>query len=288
MTLYTYALIDGILRQTAIQELYSRNEPLQTIPLYINTPYKDNYDLGPILVAALDDSTLINEIQQSWTNSTTIIQSSKYLQVVADHLKQIIMVTDSTGSNSLFRFADPLVTWYWLNSYEQNTLTDIMGPIAQWQVAKPVTHWNEQKIDWQIFLNPNTPPLGLTINHLNQPQVDALEEAQKFRFKNRLFDWLKNSKSDFFQGKTPEQIELWMDYNFKEAQAFNLISELSYAIWMELSLDHGVDFASQPKGLYQQWLIDNPKIKGLPNEVKIQNFYDDLINLEQMDNSLTI
>lgn len=269
----TYALIDGVMRQNAVKELYSRKEPLQTIPLYINTPYKDNYELGPILVSALNSSNLMTEIERNWQTSASLLQSNQTLSIVAEHLKQLITVTDDSGTQSLFRFADPLTTWYWLNSYQPNALVDVMGPIQQWRVAKPIADWQEQVTEWQIFFKPENTPLGFQINHLDEPQEEALQLAADFRYQNKIYHWLQKQNPKVFADKIPNQISDWLQDSFTEAKANNLISERGIAMWIDLCADYGLDFAEQQDSLYQQWLLDNPDQKRLPTEIKIQKFY---------------
>lgn len=269
----TYALIDGVMRQNAVKELYSRKEPLQTIPLYINTPYKDNYELGPILVSALNSSNLMTEIERNWQTSASLLQSNQTLSIVAEHLKQLITVTDDSGTQSLFRFADPLTTWYWLNSYQPNALVDVMGPIQQWRVAKPIADWQEQVTEWQIFAKPENTPLGFQINHLDEPQEEALQLAADFRYQNKMYHWLQKQNPKVFAEKTPNQISDWLQDSFTKAKANNLISERGIAMWIDLCADYGLDFAGQQDSLYQQWLLDNPDQKRLPTEIKIQKFY---------------
>lgn len=273
MSQYTYALIDGVMRQTAIKDLYSRKEAIQTIPLYINTRYKDNYDLGPILVAALEGSNLITDIKQNWVTSATLIQSDQYLQTIADHLKQLITVTDESGTQSLFRFADPLSTYYWLNSYPQNALPDIMGPISHWQIAIPCHSWQQPMTQWQTITNPNTPPLGFTINHLEETQENALQQAADFRYLDKICQWLKTQNPKALANKTEDQITQWLEQTHQNAKANNLTTELSIALYIDLCADYGQDFISQEGGQYQQWLTNNTSQKSLPIDLKIENYH---------------
>lgn len=281
MTQYTYALIDGVMRQTAIHELYSRKEALQTIPLYINTPHKDNYDLGPILVAALNGSSLINELQQiEWIKSTTIIYSSEYLSKVAEHLQKLITVTDETAITTLFRFADPLVTYYWLKSYQANALVDIMGPIDKWQIAKPIAAWQQPTIEWEIFTNPKQEPVNFQINYLNEPQVNALEEASAFKLKNEIYQTCTQIAPQFFKNQPEQTITDWMDKRFREAKSFGALSKRTYAMWFVMAMEFGNDFATNNQGHYQQWLTENTQNKGLPPEANLQTFFDNRPQIE--------
>lgn len=276
MAQHTYALIDGVMRQTAIKDIYKSKEPIQVIPLYMGTRFQDNYDLGPILVASLNNNLTQKLQQEDWPTSTTIITSDETLATVSEHLKQFIEVTNDTGSNALFRFADPLTTWYWLNSYSENALVDIMGPITTWQVAEPSPDWNKQPITWQLFTNPKTEVLGFRLDYLNEPQMDALNQAANFRFKNKIYQWLQLENPNVLVNKSPEQITQWIDTTLTKAEAFNLTTERTLAIWVDLCADYGQDFVNKKDSLYQRWLAENTQFKVLPADLKIEKFYEHL------------
>lgn len=274
MSKYSYALVDGVMRQTAIKDIYKTKEPIQVIPLYIGTRFQDNYDLGPILVASLQGSPFISQLQREWADSTTIVQSNHYLSVVADHLKQFITVTDETGSNSLFRFADPLTTWYWLDSYQDNIPLDIFGPISAWQVLKPIAEWQQSNNEWQTFTPPQNAKLtNIRLDYLNETQVKALDQAANFKFKNKLYQWLTTERPMALQDKTADQITQWLEQILANAQLYNLTSQRTIAQWLDLSIDYGLDFLEQPTGVYQQWLQHNSQYKTLPSDIKIEHFY---------------
>lgn len=280
MTQYSYALIDGVMRQTAIKDIYESKEPIQVIPLYISTRFQDNYDLGPIIVSALEGSTLINKVQQGdWPESTTILYSNEPSAVVAKHLRQFITVTDEANSNTLFRFADPLTTWHWLNSYPTNALVDIMGPIATWQVQRPQYQWQTTGPQWDTFTHPNTAPLQFKINHLSDPQTKALDQAADFRFKNEQYLLLIQKPNNPFQEMSEQQITDWLNQTVAKAEANNLQTERTIAIWLDLVADHGEDFLKQPEGTYQTWLANHPQNKLLPLEVNLESFYRQLHNI---------
>lgn len=282
MNQYSYALIDGVMRQTAIKDIYTFKEAVQLIPLYTGTRFQDNYDLGPILVSVLENSSLINQVQQAdWLESTTILHSNQPPAKVAEHLRQFITVTDETGSNVLFRFADPLITWHWLNSYPENALIDILGPIDKWCVTKPYYLWqttsaNERQ---QFIPNKTLKATGLTLNYLTEPQTKALDKAADFRFKNEQYLLLIQKVNNPFQDKTEQQITDWLDRAVAEAEVNNLQTERAIAIWLDLTADLGDDFLIQPEGVYQTWLANNLQNKSLPLEVNLENFYRQLHNI---------
>lgn len=277
MSQYTYALIDGVIRQSAIRELYSRKELLQIIPLYINTRFQANYDLGAILVATQDNSNFINEVKQTWYNSTSLIYSDQYLPVIAQHLQQLITIQDQLGQEVLFRFADPLITWHWLNSYDNSLLADILAPIQKWQVIRPVqSYFNQQTIIWDEFINPMTDKKGIQINQLDTPQHQALEQAYQFKLKQKLYQLIDNSYPHFIKQtlqSDPNQIDQWLTLRINEAQQQSIITEQTIGMWTAMCCEYGNDFATDPKGYYQQWLQANPEQQPLPTELKIQAFF---------------
>ena len=280
MTQYTYALIDGVMRQTAIKDLYQTQELVQVIPLYIGTRFQDNYDLGPILVASLEGSPLIHQLQQQWHVSTTILQSEQYISVIAEHLKQFITVTDETGSTALFRFADPLVTWYWLTSYQQNIPLDIFGPITSWQVIKPIADWQQPVTEWHTFKPMQDATLThIRLDYLNEPQVKALDEAADFRFKCKQYQLLIQKPNNPFLGASEQQITNWLDQTVANAEANNLQTQRAIAIWLDLVADYGEDFLKQPGGAYQTWITHNHQNKSLPLEINLEGFYRQLHNI---------
>lgn len=114
-----FLLLDGVLRQDALRWLYGAGEPIEVIPLYNGTRWDGVKELGPILVGLDSHSSLLGEWRSSLNlqRQASKLQSSATLNDVADHLSQFITITDNLGSYSLFRFADPLVSSYWLGSY---------------------------------------------------------------------------------------------------------------------------------------------------------------------------
>ncbi|MFD1261729.1 DUF4123 domain-containing protein [Entomomonas asaccharolytica] len=269
-----YILIDGVMRQSAINDLYSLNEPLQILPLYINTPFQANYDLGAILVATLANSTLINKIQATWYNSTTIIYSKEPLAVIAQHLSQLITIQDEIGITSLFRFADPLITWYWLNSYSHDQLTDILNPIQQWQVIKPIAnYYTPQPLIWDKFINPQTEKKDLPINKLANPQLEALDKAYQFRLKEKLHKLIIQAYPTYFQQANDIQINQWLNNCLQQAKQQQIISEQSIAMFAILRCEYGDQFATEQQGDYQKWLADNPHYKPLPLEKNLAAFF---------------
>lgn len=272
----TYALIDGVKRQTAMKEIYTSKEPIQVIPLYMGTRFQEVYDLGPILVASINGGIIPKLQTNDWPQSTTYISSEQHLATVAAHLKQLITLNNQASGEVIFRFADPLVTYHWLHSYSKATLSNIMGPIQTWQIAQPQYQWQTTALQWEIINNPNTPVANFTINNIAEPQMQAFAQAEDMRFKNKIYQWLATENPAIFNGKTAEQIGQWLNQTIAAANHFNLTTERTVAIWADLTADYGHDFASNPQGGYQQWLHANPQQQKLPADVKITHYYNQL------------
>lgn len=269
----TYALIDGVKYPNAIKQLYSKPLLLQVIPLYINTPYQEMYDLGAILVAELNGSTLINEVMRNNYHAATIIHSNEYLAVVADHLKQLITIKNPTGNEIIFRFSDPVTTWHWLNSYSNELLADVLAPIQKWQVVRPTPNYTNQKaIIWDEFINPLTDKKGIQINDFGSPQYEALDSAYHYKLKHKMYDLINKLSSSYLDSFSDEQIDSFLEERIRSAKNDNVVTEQGIASWLAISLIYESNFTHDDKGYWQLWLAKNPIIKPLPIDIKLEHF----------------
>ncbi|WGK62405.1 DUF4123 domain-containing protein [Halopseudomonas sp. SMJS2] len=151
-----YLLLDGVRYEQALERLYRRDEELQIEPLYAGTPWQDLADLGPILLGLHQDSTLWQEVddEPEWHAAAAILTSPAPMTQIADHLRQFNQVTDTQGSAYLLRYADPLVAWFWLNSFGSDTAIHVLGPISQWHIVRPQVTWQPADAGWQVFDGP--------------------------------------------------------------------------------------------------------------------------------------
>lgn len=276
-----FLLVDGVLRQNALQWLYGAGEPIEVIPLYSGTRWDAVKELGPILVGLDSHSSLLSEWQSSRNlqRQASRLQSAASSDDVADHLSQFIAMTDNLGGYSLFRFADPLVTYYWLNSYPQSAYQSLLGPINQWLVPLSPPNWaSTQAVEWQSYRpQPNSSRLEGKLNHLADDQIQALEQAYRRSFKERLYGWLIEDYPKTFSGLGEQERGQWLEQRLLDAEAWGLVNERSIAIWLERCACWGVDFATRPDSPYQGWLVRTPDAQKLAPDERIQALDEDCL-----------
>lgn len=270
-----YLLIDGTLRPDALVGLYQRHELFEIDALYLGTRWKDLHDLGPILIKPDSRSPLLSEWidHESLRKDSTLIYSRADIEQVAAHLRHFISPPDCLGGGGLLRFADPLVTHFWLSSYA-NGASQHLGPIEQWWVGAPRQSWESpQQVQWQTFSGPGAESVWDERHAvLGEDQLDALDLAQRWRFTGRIYNWLGERSPDLFSGLTGSQISDWLNSSLQAGLEWGLVTERALAMWMEACADYGQDFATRAQGPYPQWLSQNATNAGLAPELRIRAF----------------
>ncbi|MCF7200835.1 DUF4123 domain-containing protein [Pseudomonas oligotrophica] len=276
-----FLLVDGVLRQDAMQWLYGAGESIEVIPLYNGTRWDGVKELGPILVALDSHSSLLGEWRSSLNlqRQASKLQSSATPNDVADHLSQFITITDNLGSYSLFRFADPLVSSYWLGSYSPSAYESLLGPISEWLVSLPPPSWApSHAVEWQSYRSqPNSPRLEGKFNHLADDQVQALEQAYRRSFKERLYNWIIADYPQTLSGFGEQERGQWLEQRLLDAEAWGLANERSMAIWLERCACWGDDFATRSDSPYQAWLAKTPDAQTLAPDRRIQILDEDCL-----------
>jgi len=276
-----FLLVDGVLRQDALQWLYGAGEPIEVIPLYNGTRWDGVKELGPILVGLDSHSSLLSEWRScpSLQRQASRLQSSAALNDVANHLGQFLTITDNLGSYSLFRFADPLVTSYWLNSYPPSAYQSLLGPINEWHVPLIPPNWApSQAVEWQSYRpQSNSPRLEGKLNHLVDDQIQALEQAYRRSFKERLYDWMMEDYPQSLSGLSEQERGQWLEQRVLDAEAWGLVNERSIAIWLERCVCWGNDFVTRPDSPYQAWLTRTPDAQKLTPEQRIHALDEDCL-----------
>lgn len=275
MTVHHYLLVDGVMNQQALPKLFARDEPLEVEPLYLGTAWSDVQDLGPILVKAESSSQLFAQmmVDTEWRVSSTKIRSDEDIAALAMHLRNFIAPLDINGGKSLLRFADPLVTQFWLASYSPASLSKLFGPIIDWQILVQQHSWSLNKYSEQSNLyarsevqQPWLEPYGV----LAEEQLSALEQAYDWRFIDRLHLWLLDSRAiDISQIESPHH-EHWLKAMLASGREWGLVSERALVTWAEICIAWGDDFAVQPQGHYQHWLDTQPEYKKMAPELRIE------------------
>lgn len=269
-----YLLLDGVRYEQALERLYRRDEELQIEPLYAGTPWQDLADLGPILLGLHQDSTLWQEVddEPEWHAAAAILTSPAPMTQIADHLRQFNQVTDTQGSAYLLRYADPLVAWFWLNSFGSDTAIHVLGPISQWHIVRPQVTWQPADAGWQVFDGPGPGAIASPCNPFGEAQQQGLDQAYRWQLKSRLYACLQANHPVALQHLAPNALDSWLDNRLLTAEAWGLASERSQVIWCALSLTHGDDFATVTDGCYQHWLSHHQTAAFTPDQ-RLQQYY---------------
>lgn len=276
-----YLLVDGARYPNALARLYNRHEALEVEPLYFGTPWHPAADLGPLLVSADADSALLRDIETDaeLRASATVICSQAPGAAVVSHLRGFNRVADVTGGETLLRYADPLVAWFWLSSYSAEALGAVMGPISEWHIAEPSAVSAQQESPrWRVFSHaakPADPQLRISI--LGRAQLSALEQAGQLQLKGRLYRWLQQHRPAVLSSMPEGALDDWFNARLADASACGLTTERSFAVWCDLSLCEGNDFAAAPQGSYQRWLAEQQVPPAQTPDQQIQHYYRSVV-----------
>ncbi|VVP28813.1 hypothetical protein PS876_04221 [Pseudomonas fluorescens] len=279
-----YLLIDGVLRPDAIPSLYQLGEPLEIEPLYLGTRWAELKDLGPILVKPSGSTNMISQTYQNAEHQidASLLLSTAPMNVVADHLRRFIAPSDVQGGDGMLRFADPLVTRHWLASYQGEHMDAILGPVESWSIPEEPHSWElAARVQWVSFQrNSPTPQWKDNYALLGQAQLDALAQAARWQFIERLHDNFERYHPKPLSSLNKSIRAQWFDKRLDEAQAWGLSSERSLAIWVEYSLRWGAGFTESPNGPYQDWLARTHEAPRLAPEIRIQQMDNDCLDIE--------
>ncbi|AHG40722.1 hypothetical protein N018_10875 [Pseudomonas syringae CC1557] len=270
-----YLLIDGVLRPDAIKQLYQCAEPMEIMPLYLGTRWSAVMNQGPVLVRVPPESSLIREWLEPTTLRTdaSIFSSNASLKNVAEHLCRFLCPFDYLGNSSLLRFADPLVMHYWLSTYDNEHISQILGPINQLWVQLPRHAWQH---------NPSSLPATFVNQHpkkrwqehfalLGEPQLLALKECYRWLFEDRIHNWLKEQDPQAFANLTEDQIAIWLKRAVDSGSECGLVSEYALATWADICHAWGLNFVSDPQSPYQLWQTLPPQLQHMPPELRVNS-----------------
>ena len=269
-----YLLIDGFLRQDAITQLYQRGEPLAIKPLYLGTRWAAIKELGPVVVQAQSPYRLINEWRTSpdQHKDASAFYSRASAQVVADHLRRFLSPADHLGQCALLRFADPVMLHYWLSSYAPDHLAQILGPVEHLWVPTPIHSWHAPaQTPFTSFVRQGpVHAWEASFSLLGEPQLDALEQAYQWVFRERIYAWLNKRNANTFANKNGAQVDSWLAHALDSGRALGLVTEFGLATWAELCQLWGLDFTEQPDGPYRRWTVEHPEQARLAPEPRIE------------------
>lgn len=269
-----FLLLDGVLWPNAIARLQQGGEPLHIEPLYSGTRWKALQDVGPILVSLQSSSNPAGEAYQKLAQlaDASLLYSPASIETVADHLRRFIAPPDALGATSLLRFADPLVAGHWLSSYRGMHLDAVLGPIEAWHVPNHSHTWAPgEPSPWQRFSRAGAALQWAEDNaKLGQAQLKALEQAARWQFIEQLYRDLQHNLPEHLVRIDNTVLTQWFHDRLDEGQAWGLVSERSFVIWIEYSLRWGDGFVLSPSGPYQRWLACTPDALTQAPELRIQ------------------
>lgn len=276
-----FLIIDGALRPGAIAGLYQRGEPLEVRPLYLGTRFRELHEGGPILASLSASSSLIRETYQRdfYRPDASLFYSSASINTVASHLQRFITPQNMCGGQFLLRFADPLVTLHWLDSFKGPALDTVLGPIEAWHVPEHPHSWVRPPSPvWRSFTRAAPAPGWVEAPaQLGDGQHSALDRASRWGFRERLHRMLEQNYPERLALIDKTRLAQWFDDRLDEAQSWGLFSERGCAIWTEYSLRWGQGFTEDQSGPYHQWLDHMPEALRLAPELRIQQMDKDCV-----------
>ncbi|MEH6563720.1 MAG: DUF4123 domain-containing protein [Halopseudomonas sp.] len=283
----TYLLFDGVLQANLLPWLYQQDEALDISPIYMGTRWAELSEIGPVLVQPSPNSALLADCEQraELRTSCALLTSTQPSPAIMHHLQNFITVTDTLGSHSLLRFADPLVLQYWLASYDQKTLGQLLGPIDQWSVAVHQPRWAQtDEVAWQRFSSPviRRAEPAIPLNHLGDRQVSALEQAYEQRFHERLDSWIEGTYPAFRATRLAGWSH-WLEDQLRAAREWGLTTERSITIWITGCIRLGDDAFNATDSPYSEWLATNPSANSRHPDSRIQAFDQACLSRQQKD-----
>ncbi|WP_111415553.1 DUF4123 domain-containing protein [Billgrantia lactosivorans] len=273
----THVLVDGVRYPDALRRLYSRDDLVEIVPLYLLTRFKDVAAEGPILVAPkgrrfVDE--ILAEGEGELTRAMSLIASAATTEELVDHLLGFVEI-EVDGAQRLLRFADPLVLRHWLASYGESAPADVMGPIDTWRVAQWAPAWNKHEGPvWRTFeveagQAPSDDQLVRSPHHFASPQLDALDAVARWQFKERLAEYFERHAGEAWSRLAVERRGDWLESRLNESLAWGAQTERQLAIWVELSLHGGAGFMTAPTGPYARWMAQDPSRSRLPQQQQL-------------------
>ena len=279
-----YLLIDGVLMKDALVALPRLHGIAEVLPIYQGTRFEPCNDIGPFLVNIAPYATPEQVLEQihDWPGNTSLLYSSASSFALRTHLQSFVSPPMANGLNGLLRFAEPLVTHYWLRSYQPWELDAVLGPIEAWQVLDTPHAWLHDELP-QWYRVKRTSSQAVTRpdhNHLGQQQLDTLDQAARWRFREQLYAYLQEHFPDHLAQHQGHALTQWFDRCLDAAEQWGLTSRRSLVTWIEHSLRWGEGFIHRPDSPYQRWLAQTPNALKLTPQQRIEQMDTDCQDIE--------
>lgn len=272
-------LIDGVKRPDALKWLYATDASREIVPLYAGTRWRQLMEHGPILALLNVGSPLLhawNNHDRTLQGQASLLYSRASVADIARHLRQFIQMRDVHGSYSLVRFADPLVTRYWLSGYSDVAMEHVLGPINEWHVATLPPAWDPARpVIRKVFRHhPSNGGYDQPLDLLGTGQLEALQQACRHLFHERLYRHLQSLSPTTLEPLAPDQRERWLDRSLDDALAWGANSERGAALWALCRARLGEGFADCADGPFQRCLARLPEVRTLAHDARLQAVAD--------------
>jgi len=254
-----YLLLDGAKIENLPGHLY-RLEGNPTFEwLYLTTPYKAVFDIGPVLVVLRANSPLEQMFTAHWQHDAGLmLESDAPMQSLAEHLRSLIHARVSGDVSLLFRFYDPRVLRHWLPALDANERDCKMGPINR--VRLPATE--DQEEHWIVRAHrQNAEHYGeRPWLYLDEQQLQHLNQAQLEAFDQQLLGHVRTYFPECLtQRSTAEQLA-WAAACREGAARYGYSSPSEVTRWAALVAAHGTAFAQAPEHQVYRNLLQQPSL----------------------------
>lgn len=151
----------------------------------------------------------------------------------------------------MLRFADPLVTRHWLGSYQGEHLDAILGPIETWSMPEELHSWESAAAAQWVNFQRNSPTPQWKDNYalLGQAQLDALAQAARWQFIERLHDNFEQYHPRPLSTLDKSIRTEWFSRRLDEAQAWGCRANVVSLSGLNTACVGAQDSAKAPKGL---------------------------------------
>jgi hypothetical protein len=254
-----YLLLDGAKIENLPGHLY-RLEGNPTFEwLYLTTPYKAVFDIGPVLVVLRANSPLEQMFTAHWQHDAGLmLESDAPMQSLAEHLRSLIHARVSGDVSLLFRFYDPRVLRHWLPALDANERDCKMGLINR--VRLPATE--DQEKHWIVRAHrQNAEHYGeRPWLYLDEQQLQHLNQAQLEAFDQQLLGHVRTYFPECLtQCSTAEQLA-WAAACREGAARYGYSSPSEVTRWAALVAAHGTAFAQAPEHQVYRDLLQQPSL----------------------------
>lgn len=239
-------LLDGAKVRPLYRYLYSQESQPQWMALYSQTELEPLSDISPVLVSVQPDSPLLYEVEQTLgpEGKAIKLESFEALEVVGEHLRNMLFASRGSGERILFRFYEARAFEVLQDLPVTRQTHQFFGPVQSFSWVSP------QYLFWRDWQRPDTadplpePNRSLPVFPLPDEWGEALKKAQQVPTAAQILRFLKEHPAYLGNRDTPSLLAY-------ARKALEYSSPLKPKHWEEvqeyfdLCLLHGPDFLSR-------------------------------------------